>query len=68
MKALENPICSKTQKIYKQRVSFYNAVWKLRNIGLLTNTTIKQNGIKIKLWRPTLDGTIVARILAKDVK
>jgi hypothetical protein len=65
IKALENPLSSKNQKIYKQRVSFYNAVWKLRNIGLLANTTIKINGIKIKLWKPTLDGIIIARILSK---
>jgi hypothetical protein len=67
LKTLENPISSKNQKIYRQRVSFYKAVWKLRNIGLLTNTTIEQNGIKMKLWKPTLDGVIVARILAKDM-
>jgi hypothetical protein len=63
---LKKPVTSKEQKIYKQRTSFYIACWKLRDIGLISPIPIKINGEKMKLWKLTLDGTIVARILAKD--
>jgi hypothetical protein len=61
---LNKPLTSKEQKIYKQRVSFYEAIWKLRDMELVTNTTIESNG-KRKQWKLTLDGTIMAKILSK---
>jgi hypothetical protein len=65
---LKKPIQSSEQRIYKQRVSFYNAVWKLRDMGLVANSEIKIDGYKSKLWKLTVDGIIMARILSKEVK
>jgi hypothetical protein len=64
--SLLKPQTSKEQKIYKQRVSFYGAIWKLRDMGLVANSEIKLDGTTAKLWRLTLDGTIMARILSKE--
>jgi hypothetical protein len=66
--SLLKPRTSKEQKIYKQRTSFYGAIWKLRDLGLVANTTLKQNSTITKVWRLTLDGMIMARILSKEVK
>jgi len=65
---LKKPLMSSEQKIYKQRVSFYGAIWKLRDMGLVANSEVKLDGTTAKLWKLTLDGTIMARILAKEVE
>jgi hypothetical protein len=64
--SLLKPQTSKEQKIYKQRTSFYGAIWKLRDLGLVTNTEMKLDGTVTKIWRLTLDGMIMARILSKE--
>lgn len=62
---LNNPITSKTQKIYKNKVSFYRAIWKLRDMELVTCKEITQSHKKIKIWSLTIDGVFLARILKK---
>jgi hypothetical protein len=64
---LKKPLTSAEQKIYKQRVSFYSAIWKLRDLGLVSNSEIKIGETRIKRWRLTLDGTIMAKILSKEI-
>jgi hypothetical protein len=68
VKMLNFPINFRTQKIYKNRVNFYKAIWKLRDMELVSNRDIKINGMKAKEWKLTLDGIIIARILTKEVK
>ena len=63
---LNKPITSVEQKVYLQRTSFYKAVWKLRDAGLVTNQDISIDDRKGKLWRLTVDGTVMARILQKQ--
>jgi hypothetical protein len=67
IRMLDLPINFRTQKIYKNRVNFYKAIWKLRDMKLVFNRDIKINGMKAKEWKLTLDGIIVARILAKGI-
>jgi hypothetical protein len=64
---LNRPVSSKDRKFYRHVVNFYEAVWKFRDMGLATNTVIDANGRKRKLWKLTLDGVIVARVLSKEI-
>jgi hypothetical protein len=64
---LEGGITIKSQKIYNSKNSFYKAIWKLRDMLLVTNsgkTEIK--GREYNLWKLTLDGIFLARILRKS--
>jgi hypothetical protein len=62
---LAKPVTSKDQKIYKHRGNFYESVWLFRDMGLVTNNVVEINGTKRKIWKLTVDGTVMARILAK---
>jgi len=62
---LEKPITFKTQNIFKNRCSFYRAIWKLRDMELVYPRQIEVNGRKVKEWRLRLDGVFLARILKK---
>jgi hypothetical protein len=67
IKILDLPITFKTQKIYKNRVSFYKAVWRMRNMDLIVCKDVdSMNGRKVKEWHVKPDGWICARILRKD--
>ena len=59
------PVNFRTQKIYKNRVSFYRAVWKLRDKELVANSDIKIDGRQAKEWHLRLDGKLLAKILVK---
>jgi predicted transcriptional regulator len=65
---LKQPVTSIEQKVYLQRVSFYKAIWKLRDAGLVSNQSIDIDDRKGKLWKLTLDGIVMARILSKEMK
>jgi hypothetical protein len=65
---LNKSITSAEQKVYLQRVSFYKAIWKLRDAGLVSNQSIDIDDRKGKLWKLTLDGIVMARILSKQTK
>jgi hypothetical protein len=59
---LKGPITTKTQKTYRNRTSFYDAIWKLRDAYLVKNRVL-ENGLKE--WRLTLDGEFLARVFQK---
>jgi len=63
---LNAPITFKSQKIYKNRVSFYKAIWKLRDCELVYNKEIQVNGRVVKEWRLRMDGQLMARIVGKS--
>jgi hypothetical protein len=60
------PVTFKSQKIYKNRVSFYKAIWKLRDCELIYDKEIKLNGRMIKEWRLRMDGQFISKILGKS--
>jgi len=63
---LQKPITSSNQNLYKQKLSFYKATWKVKDRELIKYKSFEVNGKKIKEWRLTLDGMILARILIKS--
>jgi hypothetical protein len=59
---LKGPTTSRIQKTYRNKTSFYDAIWKLRDAELITNKTLPNF---MKEWKLTTDGEIFAKILAK---
>ncbi|MEM2506259.1 MAG: hypothetical protein QXF61_04365 [Nitrososphaeria archaeon] len=61
---LNGKINSKDQKIFKSRMNFYRAIWKLRDMDLVHSKNSKAGDLKD--WELTLDGIFFARILKKS--
>jgi hypothetical protein len=75
---LKKSITAKEQNIYKSRISFYKAIWKLRNMELIFSNVQNNDGSMMnietgvkwvpgmeKKWKLRRDGTVLARILLK---
>jgi hypothetical protein len=62
---LKGPVTSRTQKAYANRVSFYKSIWKLRDAEVIRSRELQVDDEKIKEWSLNLDGTLLARMLAK---
>jgi hypothetical protein len=67
IKMLDSPITFRTQKIFKNKVSFYKSIWKLRDKELVFSKEIELNGRVVKEWHLTADGILMARILRKGL-
>jgi hypothetical protein len=67
IKLLDSPLTFRTQKVFRNKVSFYKSIWKLRDKGLVYSKEIEVNGRISKEWYLTADGILFARILRKGL-